>query len=77
MDATEPLSQGALAEATELSQANASKHLAFLVRVGFVIREPHGNLVFFKPVKPIVENVCDLICGHVTTRIKDAYRSIA
>jgi len=77
LEAGEPLCQGTLVEKTGLSQANASKHLALLVRVGLVAREQHGNLVFFKPVRPIVENVCDLVCGHATARIQDAYRSLA
>ena len=77
LEAQEPLSQGSLAERTGLSQANASKHLALLVRVGLVAREPHGNLVFFKPIQPIVDTVCIIVCGHVTSRIKNAYRSLA
>jgi len=77
LDAKEPLCQGSLVELTGLSQANASKHLALLVRVGLVIREPQGNLVFFKPVSPVVENVCELVCSHATTRIQNAYRSLA
>ena len=69
-------SQGAIAEETGLSQANASKHLAFLVRVGLVNREPQGNTVYFSPVLPLVEEVCDLVCGHVAERVKAAYRAI-
>ena len=76
LDAGEPLSQGAVAELTGLSQANASKHLGFMVRVGRVSREPRGNLVYFLPVTPLAENVCAMVCGHVTTRIQNAYRSL-
>ena len=77
LDAKEPLCQGSLVERTGLSQANTSKHLALLVRVGLVLREPHGNLVYFKPVTPVVETVCNLVCHHATARIKNAYRSLA
>ena len=70
------ISQGAIAENTGLSQANASKHLAFLVRVGLANREPAGNTVFFTPVLPLVDEVCDLVCGHVTDRVKAAYKAI-
>jgi len=77
LDSKEPLSQTNLVEITGLSQANASKHLTLLVRVGVVSREQHGNLVFFKPVTPIVEDICGLVCNHVTARIKNAYRSLA
>ena len=76
LHAPEPKSQGAIAEETGLSQANASKHLAFLARVGLVNREPQGNTVYFTPVLPLVEEVCDLVCGHVAERVKAAYRAI-
>ena len=72
-----PLSQGNVAEQTGLSQANASKHLAYLVRVGLVNREPEGNTVFFSVGTPLVGQVCDLVCGHVSDRIKAAFRSIS
>jgi DNA-binding transcriptional ArsR family regulator len=71
-----PMSQGSVAEATGLSQANASKHLAFLVRVGLVTRDPQGNAVFFSPVMPLVGDVCDLVCGHVAERVKAAYQAL-
>ena len=71
-----PMSQGAIADETGLSQANASKHLAFLVRVGLTKREPEGNTVFFSPVLPLVEEVCHLVCGHVAERVKAAYHAI-
>lgn len=71
-----PLSQGALAEAAGLSQANASKHLAQLVRVGLVLREAEGNTVYYQPVMPLVGNVCDLVCGHVAERVKAAYKAL-
>jgi DNA-binding transcriptional ArsR family regulator len=76
LEAREPLSQGAVAEATGLSQANASKHLAFLVRVGLANREPQGNAVFFSPVMPLGGQVCDLMCGHVADRVKAAYHAL-
>lgn len=72
----EPMSQGTVAEATGLSQANASKHLALLVRVGLVQREQQGNVVYFSPVLPLVDEVCDLVCGHVAKRVEEAYRAI-
>jgi DNA-binding transcriptional ArsR family regulator len=76
LEAREPLSQGTVAEATGLSQANASKHLAFLVRVGLANREPQGNVVFFTPVMPLVGEVCDLVCSHVAERVKAAYHAL-
>lgn len=76
LDAKGPQSQGAVADATGLSQANASKHLACLVRVGLVNREPEGNTVFFTPILPLVSNICDLVCGHVSERAKKSYRAL-
>ena len=48
-----------------------------MVRVGLVGREPRGNLVYFMPVAPLAENVCTMVCGHVTARIHSAYQSLA
>ncbi len=76
LDAKKPLSQGAVAEKAELSQANASKHLACLVRVGLVTREQEGNTVFFSPILPLVSQLCDLVCGHVSDRVKASYKAL-
>ena len=75
-EAKTAMSQGALAQATGLSQANASKHLSQLVRVGLVTREAEGNTVFYQAVMPLVEQLCEMVCGHVTERIKNAYKAI-
>ncbi len=72
----EPLSQGDVAKSAGLSQANASKHLACLVRSGLVRREPEGNVVYFSLVQPMVSNLCDLVCGHVSTRAKSSYQAL-
>lgn len=76
LDAGAPLSQGALAEAAGLSQANASKHLACLVRVGLVLREPQGNSVYFRPMLPLVEDICGIVCGHVSDRVRSSYKAL-
>lgn len=77
LDAKGPLNQGAVAEATGLSQANASKHLACLVRVGLATREPEGTSVYFRPVNPFVKNICDLVCDHSAARTRRAYKALA
>jgi len=76
LEAEDPMSQGALVLATGLSQANTSKHLAQMVRAGLVIREARGNLVYFQPVMPLVGKLCELVCGHVTDRVKAAYKAL-
>lgn len=75
-NAKDRLSQGAVAEAAGLSQANASKHLASLVRVGLVLREPEGNTVYFRPVLPLVSDICAIVCGHVSERAKNSYQAL-
>jgi len=76
LESKEPLSQGGLAEVSGLSQANASKHLGFLVRVGLVLREPSGNTVYFSPVLPLVADLCSIVCGHVSDRAKASYKAL-
>ena len=76
LDAKGAMNQGAVADATGLSQANASKHLACLVRVGLVSREPEGTSVFFTPVKPLVKELCDLVCDHTAARTRRAYKAL-
>ncbi len=70
------LSQGALADAAGLSQANASKHLACMVRVGLVTREAKGNTVYFSPTLPLAKDLCNLVCGHITERTTRAYHAL-
>ena len=76
LNSKEPLSQGAVAKAAGLSQANASKHLSCLVRVGLMKREPAGNAVYFSLVMPLVADLCDLVAGHVSSRAKTSYQSL-
>ena len=76
LDAQAPLSQGALAEMAGLSQVNASKHLGQLVRVGLVTRESEGTTVYFRPVMPLVGDICEMFCTHVTERVKTAYHAL-
>lgn len=77
LDAKGSMNQGAVAEATGLSQANTSKHLACLVRVGLVSRMPEGTSVFFQPVTPFVKDICDLVCDHAAARTRRAYKALA
>jgi DNA-binding transcriptional ArsR family regulator len=76
LDSKEPLSQGAVATNSGLNQANASKHLSSLVRTGLVRRDPDGNTVYYSLVQPLVSNLCDLVCGHVSARAKVSYKAL-
>ncbi len=77
LDARKAMSQGAVAEATGLSQANASKHLACLARVGLVTRQPEGTSVYFEAVNPLVKDLCGLVCDHAAARTRRAYKDLA
>jgi DNA-binding transcriptional ArsR family regulator len=76
LDAATPLTQGAIAESTGLSQPNASKHLALLAHAGLVFREPKGSTVLFRLATPVLEEVCGLVSRHVVTRIQSVYASL-
>ena len=76
LEAKEPLSQGAVAMASGLSQANASKHLTRLANVGLIRREPEGNVVYFSVMLPLVSELCDLVCGHISERARTTYDSL-
>ncbi len=76
LDSEAPMSQGAVADAAGLSQANASKHLSCLTRVGLVVRQPEGNTVYYAPVLPLVADLCGLVCDHVSTRAHATYQAL-
>jgi len=76
LESKEPLSQGSVATHAGLTQANASKHLSCLVRTGLVRRDPEGNTAYFSLVQPLVSNLCDLVCGHVSARAKSSYQAL-
>jgi DNA-binding transcriptional ArsR family regulator len=76
LDAGDPQTQGELIEATGLTQAGTSKHLATLVRAGLVVREPQGARVLYSPVEPLVSDICNLVCGHVTVQARRKYKEL-
>lgn len=51
------------------SQANASKHLAVLLRAGLVARRKEGLYVYYRAADPSVFQLCDLVCGSIRTRL--------
>lgn len=54
-----------IAEATGLGNANVSKHLRLLHRVGFVARRKEGIHVHYRLADDHVFELCDLMCGKV------------
>ncbi|HTY93656.1 MAG TPA: metalloregulator ArsR/SmtB family transcription factor [Steroidobacteraceae bacterium] len=56
---------GELTELLNCSQANVSKHLATLMRYGFVERTTQGTSAFYRIADARVYQLCDLVCGQM------------
>lgn len=52
-----------LLDETGLGQANASKHLQLLHRLGFVERRKEGLYVHYRLADDSVFQLCDIMCG--------------
>lgn len=50
---------------TELSQANASKHLQLLHSLGFVSRRKEGQHVYYALAGRDIFRLCDIMCGRL------------
>jgi ArsR family transcriptional regulator len=59
-----------LVAATGASQANVSKHLALLLRLGFVSRRKEGNHTYYRVGDPDVFRLCELVCGGARARVQ-------
>jgi DNA-binding transcriptional ArsR family regulator len=59
---------GELTDLLKCSQANVSKHLAILKRLGFVERQMLGTSAFYEIADPRVHQFCDLVCGQMAQR---------
>ena len=65
---------GELAEITGLQNANVSKHLQLLRRMGFIVRRKEGLFVHYRLADDTVFQLCDLMCGKLeeqTTALMD------
>ncbi len=71
-----PLLQHELSQRAGLQVSNASKHLTLLVRECLVRRQPEGTQASFEVVSPMVAEVCDLVCAHVSHRIQESFKSL-
>lgn len=56
-------------EATELGQANVSKHLRILTQAGIVSREQRGVCVYYKIANPILFDLCEMVCDALSIQI--------
>jgi DNA-binding transcriptional ArsR family regulator len=61
---------GELVDATELGQANLSKHLRVLHERGFVTRRREGTHVLYALAGDDVARLCDLMCSRIESEIR-------
>jgi len=54
-----------LTEATDLGQANVSKHLQLLYALRFVDRRKEGLYVHYRLASRDVFELCDIVCGRL------------
>ena len=53
------------------TQPNISKHLRILQQAHFVARRQDGNNVYYSIADPTVFEMCDLVCGSVSTHLTE------
>ncbi len=65
-----------LVELTRLSQANVSKHLALLLRLGFVRRRRSGSFTYYTLADRGVFRLCDAMCGRIENDVQKQQRVV-
>ncbi|MFQ5889569.1 MAG: ArsR/SmtB family transcription factor [Gemmatimonadota bacterium] len=63
-----------LVEETGLGQANVSKHLQLLHRLGFVARRKEGLYVLYSLADESVFQLCDIMCGRLEAETRERER---
>ena len=61
----EEMTVGEVVEATELGQANVSKHLQMLFSANFVSRRKEGLHVYYALADKSVLRLCEIVCGRL------------
>lgn len=61
-------------DATDLGQANASKHLQLLHALGFVARRKEGLYVHYSLAGEDVFRLCDLVCDRLAAEADERGR---
>jgi len=64
-----PRNVGELTELLGCSQANVSKHLTLLSKIGLVERQARGTSVYYQIADPRTYQLCDLVCGQIAQRL--------
>lgn len=60
---------GELTVISGCTQANVSKHLSSLAKIGLVKRESRGTSVYYSIADPSVYALCELVCGQIANRL--------
>lgn len=68
---------GELVDATELGQANVSKHLQLLYSLGFVSRRKEGLFVHYALADKSVFQLCEIMCGRLEAETKTRRKLLA
>lgn len=71
------LSVSELVEATGLTQANVSKHLALLHKLAFVTRRKDGVFAYYSLAGRDIFNLCDVMCGRIEAETKARARVLS
>jgi DNA-binding transcriptional ArsR family regulator len=51
--------------ATQMGQANVSKHLKILTQAGIVSRHPQGVSVYYRISNPAIFDICEVVCDQI------------
>ena len=65
-----------LVDATGMNQANVSKHLALLSRLGFVARRKEGLFAYYGLADTRVFQLCDLMCARIESEVATWRRAL-
>lgn len=60
---------GELTEISGYTQANVSKHLSLLSKIGLVKREARGTSVYYSIADPSIYDLCELVCGQIGNKL--------
>lgn len=71
------MSVSELVEETGLGQANVSKHLQSLHKLGFVSRRKDGLFVHYALADKSVFHLCDIMCGRLEMEMKARRKLLA
>jgi ArsR family transcriptional regulator len=73
---TGELNVSQLVEATDLTQANTSRHLQALADAGIVGRRRDGANVIYSISEPAIFDLCEAVCGSLQRRYQNHARAL-